>query len=120
MFGLARREFEKHYDCKMTVTGSKKEKIGNITENIPNALLIEDAPCRISKKTLSTVSRDEGKGTADYAISLYCAPELAIPVGSRVTITDPHGNIRKYRRTSESFNSYRTHQELLIIREVTA
>ena len=120
MFALARREFEKHYDCKMTVIGSKKEKVGNITEHIPNALLVEDQPCRISKKTLSTVSTDEGKGTADYAISLYCAPELDVPVGSRITVTDPNGNIRKYRRTSESFNSYRTHQEMLIIREVTA
>lgn len=115
MYSFARRQFEKLYNCKMTIQENKPVKEGNITKPKWVDVLV-DEPCRISQKSLSEAS--EGTvASISYATALYCRPEIEIKSGDRIVITDVHGNVRKYKRSSEGFNSYLTHQEIVIVRE---
>ncbi|WP_213334275.1 hypothetical protein [Enterococcus casseliflavus] len=118
IFEFAKREFEKQYDCKMTVSVNKPDKVGSLTKPKWTAV-ISDQSCRISKKQVSPVS-DGNVAEVIYNTMLYCDPEISIPAGSRISITDPHGKTRDYKRSSEGFSSYHTHQEIVIVREVQA
>ncbi|NQE01854.1 hypothetical protein [Enterococcus gallinarum] len=115
---FAKREFEKQYDCTMTVSVNKAEKVGSVTKSKWTDA-IRNHPCRISQKQLSPVSDGNVAGVI-YNTMLYCDPELVIPAGSRISITDTHGKSRDYKRSAEGFSSYHTHQEIIIVREVQA
>lgn len=117
MFDFAKKEFEKHYDSKMTVKKNQQVKEGTITKSKWVAVNdLKDIPCRISKKQITPVSEGEFAGIS-YLISLYCDPLLEIEPGSRISITDLYGVVREYKRSSEGFSSYRTHQEISIVRD---
>ncbi|MGM7316045.1 hypothetical protein ABRY77_10630 [Enterococcus casseliflavus] len=118
IFEFAKREFEKQYDCTMTVSVNKPEKVGSVTKQ-KWTVVISDKPCRISQKQVSPVS-DANVAEVTYNTMLYCDPVLVIPAGSRISITDTHGKSRDYKRSSEGFSSYNTHQEIVIVREVQA
>lgn len=118
IFEFAKREFEKQYDCKMTLSVNNPEKVGSLTKSKWTAV-ISDQPCRISQKQVSPVS-DGNVAEVTYNTMLYCDPALVIPAGSRISITDTHGKSRDYKRSSEGFSSYHTHQEIIIVREVQA
>lgn len=110
--------FERHYDSRMTVEVNKTHKDGNVTKQGWVAILT-DIPCRLSKKShQKTASGDQP--LVGYQLYLYCNPSLEVPAGSRITVTDTHGTVRKYKRSSEGFSSYNSHQEILLSREVVA
>ena len=103
------------YDSKMTVEVYQTVKVGNVT-SVAWVKTIVDAPCRISRKSHQVVAESSGP-TVDYEIRLYCDQSLSVPAGSRITVTDAHGNTRSYKLSSEAFNSYLTHQEIVLVRE---
>lgn len=115
MMQKAKEAFERLYDAKMNVETYTTYKEGNVTMQGWQVTLT-DVPCRISKKNLASVNEANGPLIA-YEIRLYCAPEVDVPAGSRVTVTDQHGHARMYKATSEAFNSYFTHQEIAVVRE---
>lgn len=110
--------FERHYDSRMTVEVNKTHKDGNVTKQMWTKVLT-DVPCRISKKShQKTASGDQP--LVGYQLYLYCNPNLEVPAGSRISVTDTHGTTRSYKRSSEGFSSYNSHQEILLVREVVA
>lgn len=120
IYDIAKREFEKHYDSVMSVMENRPVKVGSVTK--PKWLPVEgleNIPCRISKKSISPAAAGT-YADATYQISLYCDPALDILAGSRINVTDTHGNVKEYERASVPFNSYRTHQEIALISEVMA
>lgn len=120
IFSFAKREFEKQYDSTMTVMENKPIKEGAITKNKWGVVDgLENIPCRVSKKQLATVGSGEF-ANATHLTTLHCDPLLDIKAGSRITITDCHKVSRDYKRSSEGFNSYKTHQEIVLLRDVIA
>ena len=120
IYEWAKKEFEKQYDSKMTVWENKQVKVGAITK--PKWVEVENLSniaCRISQKQINPIGEGERAG-AMYNTTLHCNPALVIPAGSRIVITDAHGVVRNYKKSSEGFSSYRTHQEIVIVREVIA
>lgn len=120
IYEWAKKEFEKQYDSKMTVWENKPVKEGAITK--PKWVVIDDLSdiaCRISQKQINPISEGERAG-ATYNTTLHCSPLINVPLGSRIVITDAHGVSRNYKRSSEGFSSYKTHQEIVIVREVIA
>jgi len=118
IYEFAKAEFEKHYDSKLTVSECTDKKVGSVTKEVW-APVVENVPCRISQKQLNPAS--EGVAAkVTYITKLYCDPGIEIKAGSKLFITDVHGIIREYERSSEGFSSYRTHQEIVIVRDVTA
>jgi len=118
IYQFAKREFEKHYDSKLTVSEYKDVKEGSITKGkwIP---VLEDVPCRVSQKQLNPASEGE-VARVTYITKLFCDPGIEIKAGSKLLITDVHSVTREYKRSSEGFASYLTHQEVVIVRGVTA
>ncbi|EAC8001187.1 hypothetical protein QLI93_001603 [Listeria monocytogenes] len=121
IYEFARQEFEKQYDSLMTVSENQPVKVGSITKS--QWIIVEglkDIPCRIAKESAISPAGEGEFAQASYTTSLYCNPSLNIRVGSRITVTDSHGVSRYYKRASEGFSSYKTHQEVFLLREVTA
>lgn len=118
IYEIARKEFEKYYDSKMAVSINKPVKDGPFTKN-DWVEEHKDVPCRISQKQLNPTTDSVSAGLS-YVTILYCSNDIDIAAGSRIEITNPDGETRKYKRSSEGFDSYRTHQEIVIQREATA
>lgn len=118
MFDFARRHFEKRYDSTMTVKIWEDVEDGPFTKG-DWVNVVENEPCRISKKQLNPTSSEDVAGMS-YILALYCAPEIEVKAGSRILITNRYGEVREYKRSSEGFDSYATHQEIIIMREEKA
>lgn len=113
IYGQARKEFEKYYDCSMSVETFSDVKKGAITRH-EKQIVFQNIPCRLSQKAIGQIA-DNIQPAIDYATRVYCSPDLVIPAGSELVITDTQGIRRKYKQSSESF-FYRTHQEFNVKR----
>lgn len=107
-----RKWLEQTYDGVMTVTGSRKETIEGETVVTPDAVLYESQPCALSRKEDTKTVQTEASGAVAYAAKLFCAPELNIPPGSRITVMQ-YGQTRNFMYSGEAF-FYPTHQELTV------
>lgn len=115
----ARKEFEKQYDSTFNIFEQKSAKIGSITKTQKVKIWDEDKLCRISQKQLTPTTTGPFAGEI-YQTVLYCSPELEIKSGTEIVVKDTHGVVRNYKRSSEGFSSYRTHQEIILIRDEKA
>lgn len=115
MLGNAKREralLEKTFDGAMTVTGARKETIDGETVVTPDAVLYEDRPCALSRNGDAKTEQTDDAGRVAVLAKVFCAPELVIPAGSRITVTQ-YGQTRQFRFSGEAF-AYPTHQELTV------
>lgn len=80
-------------------------------ERIVETALLEDEPCRLSDVTLQVT----GSGEAPDLIQkkkLFCAPELEIPAGSKIIVTQ-NGVTTAFKRSSEP-TVHECHQEIIL------
>lgn len=117
IYEQARKEFEKYYDYQMSVEVSAEIKKGAITRQ-EKQIILENVPCRLSKSANGQV-KDDINPKIDYVTKLFCSPEINIPPGSIIEVTDVYGRSLKYKRSSESF-FYHTHQEMIVERSDSA
>ncbi|MBP3037982.1 hypothetical protein J9303_00475 [Bacillaceae bacterium Marseille-Q3522] len=107
---------ERLYKGQMTVIADVLVKVGSVTETVPTAV-IENEKCRLSQKTI-TATGDGEYGDVFYVSKLFCAPELEIPPGSKIVITQS-GVTLHFKRSGESM-TYDTHQEIILARDEKA
>lgn len=102
------------WDGRMTVYGSKSEfnEITKITELENDVVLAKDIPCRISFKTISKVSEQDGAFKTAQEIKLFCAPEIEIAEGSRLVITQ--NDMTNTYEKSGTPAMYTYHQEIIL------
>lgn len=115
MFGnpiIERGCLEKTYDGRMDVIGVKKETIDGETIVTPEALIYENQPCAVSHKQDAQTQQQEDNAQVQYTAKLFCAPELTIPAGCQITVTQ-YGQTRAFLYSGEAF-FYPTHQELTV------
>lgn len=113
-FGFAKRALEKMYDSTFTVWEfASQEGDSKIVENNMNRPTIkyENKPCRISKRDTGSV---DSNGQIIYNTILFCDHIYVIEAGSRVRVTDRNGNVEKYVRSGDPFDSYVNHQEIIL------
>lgn len=115
---LERKWLELTYDGVMTVTGSKKETVGSETIVTHNAVLYADQPCALSFSGTPDGSQGEDAGEINYRATIFCAPELVIPAGSRITVTQ-YGKTYVMVYSGEGI-TYPTHQQLSVTRKERA
>lgn len=115
IYEYAKQEFEKQYDSLLTVSVNEPVKVGAVTKPqwVPK---ITNQPCRIAQKRVVNPSTEGNAPQVSYVTTLYCDPTAEIPPGSRIKVTDIHGITRDYKRSSEGFSSYRTHQKIVMER----
>lgn len=121
IYEYATKEFEKHYDSKMTVQvfGTSNDDDDPFSDGDWQDYLT-DVPCRIAQKRQISTANEDVYAAAEISPYLYCNPKYSIPPGSKIFITNRHGVTNEYERSGESFASYATHQEFMINKKVKA
>ena len=112
---LERKWLEKTYDGKMAVTSSRKENVDGETMVTPDVVLYEEEPCGLAFSGTPPAEQGEDAGQTRYQATIFCAPELVIPAGSRITVTQ-YGQTCKLKYSGEAI-ACPTHQQLAVIRE---
>lgn len=115
---LERKWLEMTYDGMMTVAGSRKTVADGETIVTPDAVLYEDQPCGLSFSGTPDGTQGEDAGEIAYQGTIFCAPELNIPAGCRIAVTQ-YGVTYALRYSGEGI-VYPTHQQLSAVREERA
>lgn len=80
---------------------------------VSKKMLAEKMPCRISINGSSPTSESNMVAQKVQTITLYCAPELTIPAGCKIEVTQA-GRTELYEASGQP-RVYPTHQELGLI-----
>lgn len=56
---------------------------------------VTDAPCRLSFETINAAGGDE-TATVTQSVKLFCAPELEIPPGCKIVVTQKAGRVFEF------------------------
>lgn len=110
---MHRTVIEQTYDgtCSIYSMQDIKDPETKITEH-KEVTLLEDVPCHLSFSGAVTA---EGTGTSTdikQEIKLFLAPEVPVPPGSRIEVTQ-HGATESYSRSGKP-SVYSSHQEILL------
>lgn len=109
----AREAIESLYDGKCTITEHKKVKKENKSTGFQDVVVLEDVPCRLSFKTISSTNQTDTVASAVVQITkVFLAPEIQVKPGSKLTITQ-NGVTTEYKNSGEPA-FYSTHQEIIL------
>ena len=75
-------------------------------------LLYENQKCRVSYKNISAANQTESFATTSQEIKLFIAPELIIPAGSTIEVTQ-NNRTEKYKSSGKAA-VYSNHQEIIL------
>lgn len=115
MLRNVRRErilLEKTYDGMMTVTGTRKTVVDGETVVTPDVIHYANQPCALSRNSDAKTEQTDDSGRVAVLAKVFCAPELMIPSGCRIAVTQ-YGQTRQFQYSGETF-AYPTHQELTV------
>lgn len=118
MIELERTALETTYDGTMTVTGISKTVVDGETIITPDAVLYENEPCALSKEDDAKTIQGEDSGEITLTHKIFCAPELVIPPGCRITVQQ-YGRTMALQHSGKAF-AYPTHQEIMVQMEEMA
>ena len=93
---------------------SVKVKVSSVNEETGETVFTEKAvlteqPCRLSFQSRNSA---DGYNTVSQSVVLFIAPEVEIPSGSKITVTQ-NGKTTDYCRSGESA-VYTSHQEIAL------
>ena len=85
---------------------SVKVKVSSVNEETGETVFTEKAvlteqPCRLSFQSRNSAAKDDGYNTVSQSVVLFIAPEVEIPSGSKITVTQ-NGKTTDYCRSGES------------------
>ena len=75
-------------------------------------VVVENEPCRLSHKSESTVNEENGAPMVAQVITLFIRPDITIPAGSVIEVTQ-NGSTKKFKQSSEP-SIYSNHQEVTL------
>ncbi|ACZ08295.1 Uncharacterised protein [Sebaldella termitidis] len=75
-------------------------------------LIYENKKCRVSYKNISAANQTESFATTAQEIKLFIAPELLIPPGSTIEVTQ-NNRTEKYKSSGKAA-VYTNHQEIIL------
>lgn len=113
-----RKLLEQTYDGTMAVYGTAKAKVDGETVVTPDAALYENAPCALTFGGTPDSNQSEDAHEIAYGAVIFCAPELDIPTGCRITVTQ-YGKTYALKYSGECA-MLPTHQQLTVVREGVA
>jgi hypothetical protein len=113
MVAGARKAIESLYAGKCTVYEyqSVKDPVTKITEK-QEVPVLTDQPCRLSYKTITGTTQDDGAATVTQEVKLFIAPEIVIKPGSKITVTQ-NGVSADYQSSGKPA-VYSNHQEIIV------
>ena len=111
-----RKAIERLYTGRMTVAERRavKDETTKQTE-FEDVVVYEDVPCRLSYSNAPVSEELNGAYSVTQEIKVFCAPELNIKPGSRITVTQ-NGTTRMYVHSGKSA-VYSQHMEIMLENE---
>ena len=108
----ARKAIESLYNGKCSITEYQKIKKENGSTGFQETTVIENQPCRISFKTVTSAKEGTMNQSIMQVIKLFLAPEITVKTGSKITVTQ-NGTTTAYKSSGKSA-MYATHQEIIL------
>ncbi|MDO4728439.1 MAG: hypothetical protein Q4B43_05470 [Bacteroidota bacterium] len=96
--------------CRVIKFGKVKGK--NNIVNPKEIVVYDNVPCRLSHKNISQVQQEEPFATTSQVIKVFIAPDLDIPAGCKIEITQ-NGVTKTYENSGVSA-VYTNHQEIIL------
>ena len=109
---MVRVAIESLYDGKCTVTVRQEYEKDNGATGFQEVVLIENEPCRLSFNNTSSTQEGEVAATVSQVTELFIGPEINIPPGSKITITQ-NGETTEYSKSGVKAK-YETHQQIIL------
>lgn len=106
-----RKALERGYTGTFTVTERKKVVRADHSTGFAEVPTVTEQSCRLSFTT-SPAAGEGDTATLTQSVKLFCAPEIIIPEGSRITVTQ-NGVTEEYAR-SGMVAMYDTHAEYVL------
>lgn len=110
---VVRDAVEKLYEGVCTITLKEPVKEKGVTKTV-DKVYCENQKCRLSFQSTSASDESDTVSTSYQLIRLFIAPEIVIPEGAKITVTQ-HGRTDTYKRSSKPM-VYSNHQEVLLDR----
>lgn len=107
-----RRAKELMYIGLCTVIEYRKVKKENKSTGFEEVTVLENIPCKLSFKNISSSIENDKASVINQSISLILAPEVKINPGSKIIVTQ-NKIITIYKNSGESA-VYSTHQEIIL------
>ena len=106
----ARKAIEKMYIGRCTIT-EHRQQVDEDTKQTKfvDVDLFSDIPCRLSFSTLKSTS-DETVAAVSQTTKLFLAPEINVPAGCKITVTQ-NSRTTEYKQSGEP-SMYSSHQEI--------
>lgn len=117
-FKRAAKDLERLYRDRVTIYGGMPVERNGATE-IQDVVIVSDLPCKVSLDNQQP-SADGQFGTDYYDAKLFLRNGVSIPAGAILDVTDINGQTTRYKRSSASYTSYATHQEVTMVRDEKA
>ena len=113
MVSARRKAVESLYKglCTVKVQTSYKDPITQITKQ-QEITLFSDEKCKLSFEKQVSTTPTNGPALIAQTTKLFIAPELDIPVGSKIIVTQ-HGKTMEYTRSGKPA-IYMDHQEIML------
>lgn len=109
---MVRAAIQSLYDGKCTVTVRQEYEKDNGATGFQEIVLIEDEPCRLSFSNISSTKEGEVAASISQVTELFISPELDIPSGSKITVTQ-NGESVDYTKSGVKAK-YETHQQIIL------
>ncbi len=107
---MHRKVIEETYVGSCTVREKRKVSKKNGATGFEEIITLEDQPCRIIYKSVPAAGKAEPAAPVSQDIRLLIAPEVQIPAGSKITVTQ-NGETQNYSRSGIPA-VYDSHQEI--------
>lgn len=113
MVSARRRAIELLYRglCTVKVWQDVEDPITHVTKQ-DEVTLLSDQKCKLSYEKQTSATSTGGPVVIAQTIKLFIAPELDIPAGSKIIVTQ-HGKTTEYTRSGEPA-VYMDHQEIVL------
>ena len=109
---MVRSAIESLYDGKCTVTVQKEYEKANGSVGFQPVVILEDEPCHLSFNSTSSAKGDDVAASVSQVTELFIAPEVDIPPGSKITVTQ-NGESVDYAKSGVR-SKYETHQQIIL------
>jgi hypothetical protein len=111
MVSAQRKAIESMYKgkCSISEYQSFKDPITKITSP-QEVSVLTDQTCRLSFKTINSISNSDGAAIVTQSVTLFIAPEISIKPGSKITVTQ-NGITADYESSGKPA-MYSNHQEI--------
>lgn len=110
---MVRAAIESMYKSKCNVAEYKsiKNPVTKITSK-QEVVTLENQPCRLSFKNITSTSVSDGAATVSQVIKLFISPDIKVNAGSKITVTQ-NGITTAYKSSGQPA-IYTNHQEIVL------